>query len=77
MNDYEYNLHEMIDRLHSFVSSLSSFQVYQFINLNPFLIDDDELKLVNDRDEFKDLYDESIDYEESKSSMESEDISSC
>ena len=43
MNDYSFNLHEMKDRLTHFVDSMTTFQVYQFLNLNPFLIDDEEL----------------------------------
>ena len=45
------------------------------MNLNPFLIDEDELFRINDRDDLKDLYDdESFVYEESQSSVE---ISEC
>ena len=48
---------------------MSSFQVYQFISLNPLLIDDEELAIVNNRDDFNDKYKDKINNEESKSSF--------
>ena len=69
MNEYSFNLHEMKAKLFNLVQTMSNFQVYQFISLNPLLIDDEELAIVNDRDDLKNKYKDEIGYEESKSSF--------
>ena len=63
INDYSFNLHEMKSKLEIFVESMTSYQIYQFMNLNPFLIDEDELHRINVRDDFKDMYEDSVQYE--------------
>ena len=50
MDEYSFNLHEMKSKLFNLVQTMSSLQVYQFISLNPLLIDEEELEKINQKE---------------------------